>query len=75
MESYCAIIEGLVSMMIATGALPSQPPPAQPPRQPPPQPQQSQPPPPPQQQQPQLAAVATTPRAQRASRQASRGRG
>ena len=24
MESYCAIIEGLVSMMIATGALPSQ---------------------------------------------------
>ena len=23
MESYCAIIEGLVSMMIATGALPT----------------------------------------------------
>ena len=41
MESYCAIIEGLVSMMIATGALPSQPPPQQQPsRQPPPQSQQ-----------------------------------
>ena len=37
MESYCAIIEGLVSMMIATGALPSQPP------QPPPQQQQRTP--------------------------------
>ena len=37
MESYCAIIEGV----IATGALPSQPPPQQQPsRQPPPQSQQ-----------------------------------
>ena len=37
MESYCAIIEGLVSMMIATGALPSQAAQQQPP---PPQQQQ-----------------------------------
>ena len=63
MESYCAIIEGLVSMMISTGALPSEPspphqqqqqqparlPPSQPAPQPPsrPAPAPARPPPPP----------------------------
>lgn len=53
MESYCAIIEGLVSMMTAAGAMPSEPPPPPPPpshpapKPPAPAPAPSRKPPPP----------------------------